>query len=294
MKALSLHIGINKYNHKGVTIPDLFCCHNDVNDLEAIALNKGFITTKLLDEQATYSNITNTLEKFAKQLENGDIFWLTYSGHGTQIPDLSSDESEKKDEAFVLYDRLFLDDEFNSYLAKFSEGVKIVVIVDACHSGTIHRGMKKVPRFVPSKIWTDSTFKKEIIKEEIKASGILLSACQDKEVAFENDKNGLFTSVLKTLLTTSEIRLTPKKLVELVATKLKDKQKPKYSVFGQNTASFTRQSLNKVYPSLITENSEKEIETKNNENEIDFLVKELKNISLAINSFINTLETLVK
>jgi len=45
-------------------------------------------------------------------------------------------EAGAKDETFCFYDRQFLDDEMNKYLALFKFGVRILMLSDCCHSGT--------------------------------------------------------------------------------------------------------------------------------------------------------------
>jgi len=38
----------------------------------------------------------------AKALAAGDLFFMTYSGHGGQVPDVSGDEPDKKDETWCF------------------------------------------------------------------------------------------------------------------------------------------------------------------------------------------------
>jgi metacaspase-1 len=66
---------------------------------------------------------------------------LTYSGHGGQVPDTNNDEVDRVDETWCLYDRQFLDDELYYFLSKFKEGVRILVFIDCCHSGTVIRSI---------------------------------------------------------------------------------------------------------------------------------------------------------
>ena len=75
----------------------------------------------------------------AKTLQGGDLFFLTYSGHGGQVPDVNGDEADKKDETWCLYDGQLIDDELYFELSKFAAGVRILVLSDSCHSGTVTR-----------------------------------------------------------------------------------------------------------------------------------------------------------
>ena len=64
---------------------------------------------------------------------------LTYSGHGGQVPDVSGEEADKLDETWCLYDSQLIDDELYMELGKFAAGVRILVLSDSCHSGTVVR-----------------------------------------------------------------------------------------------------------------------------------------------------------
>jgi hypothetical protein len=72
-------------------------------------------------------------------LNSGDIYVLSYSGHGGQIPDVSHDEADKQDETWCLYDGELIDDELYLELARFKSGVRVLVLSDSCHSGTVTR-----------------------------------------------------------------------------------------------------------------------------------------------------------
>ena len=79
-----------------------------------------------------------------RELKSGDYFFLSYSGHGGQLSDVnrrrSSLTNDHYDETWCLYDREFVDDELNVCLRDFKEGVRIFVLSDSCHSGTVVKG----------------------------------------------------------------------------------------------------------------------------------------------------------
>jgi len=77
------------------------------------------------------------LDQAAKDLATGDIFFLTYSGHGGQLPDKNGDEPDGQDETWCLYDGQLVDDELYAKWAKFKPGVRIFVLSDSCHSGSV-------------------------------------------------------------------------------------------------------------------------------------------------------------
>jgi hypothetical protein len=137
----SLHVGLNVVDDVayGTPIAPLSGCVNDANDMTALANSQGFSTTTLLDEQGTSQNITDAIADAARELRSGDIFLLTYAGHGSQVPDATGEETEQLDETWVAYDRQIIDDELYALWGRFQPGVRILMISDSCHSGTVAR-----------------------------------------------------------------------------------------------------------------------------------------------------------
>ena len=71
---------------------------------------------------------------------------LSDSGHGGQVPDKNDDEPDAQDETWCLYDGELLDDETYSLLSELSEGVRILVFSDSCHSGTSIKDEHIIPQ----------------------------------------------------------------------------------------------------------------------------------------------------
>jgi hypothetical protein len=140
-RSLSLHIGLNSVSptHYGGWSGELMACEFDANDMAAIAKKSGIKSTVLLTKKGTRANTLAALRGAARQLKAGDLFFLTYSGHGGQVPDVTGDEQDKKDETWCLYDGELIDDELFLELSRFAEGVRVLVLSDSCHSGTVTR-----------------------------------------------------------------------------------------------------------------------------------------------------------
>ena len=150
-KARSLHIGLNEVSaaaYGGWTGP-LAACEFDANDMAAIAKSKSMKPTVLLTKQATRSSVLKAMRAAAKALVSGDLFFMTYSGHGGQVPDVSGDEADKQDETWCLFDGQLIDDELYFELSRFASGVRILVLSDSCHSGTVTRAAP-APVTIPS------------------------------------------------------------------------------------------------------------------------------------------------
>jgi hypothetical protein len=143
-KGISINIGLNQVDpaHYDGWSGELAACEFDARDLQAIAQQKGFISTLLLTSDATSEAVIDALSKAAGSLYDGDILLLTYSGHGSQVPDTNNDEIDELDETWVLYDRQLVDDELFTLFSKFRAGVRILVVSDSCHSGTVARVME--------------------------------------------------------------------------------------------------------------------------------------------------------
>lgn len=144
-KGYSLHLGLNSVDpaHYEGWSGKLKGCENDARDMQAVAKALGYCsTTVLLTANATSEAFIANMQQLGNTLKKGDILFLTCSGHGGQIPDVDGDEvSDRLDETWLLYDRQLIDDELYHLFGQFAEGVRIAVLSDSCHSGTVIRGL---------------------------------------------------------------------------------------------------------------------------------------------------------
>ena len=147
-RGTSLHIGLNAVDpkHYGGWSGELVACEFDAKDMTALAKVQKLKPSTLLTKKATRANVLKGIRAAAKLLGAGDLFFLTYSGHGGQIPDVTGEEDDKKDETWCLYDGELIDDELYNELGRFTKGVRIIVLSDSCHSGTVVRA--RVPETV--------------------------------------------------------------------------------------------------------------------------------------------------
>lgn len=146
-KALSLHIGLNSVSaaaYEGWDGP-LAACEFDANDMAALARTRGMKPSVLLTKKATRAAVLSGMRSAAKALKAGDLFFLSYSGHGGQVPDTNHDEPDKKDETWCLYDGQLVDDELYLELSRFAAGVRVLVLSDSCHSGSVTRERNPPP-----------------------------------------------------------------------------------------------------------------------------------------------------
>jgi hypothetical protein len=140
-RGVSIHIGLNavspaRYEGWG---GELNACESDAKDMTALARAAGLTPTTLLTKTGTRQKALSALRAAAKQLKAGDFLFVTYSGHGGQVPDVSGEEKDKLDETWCLFDGQLIDDELYMELTRFGEGVRVLVLSDSCHSGTVTR-----------------------------------------------------------------------------------------------------------------------------------------------------------
>ena len=142
-KGLSIHLGLNAVDPKGYGGWDgqLRACEADAHDMAKIARERGYAgSTLLLTKAATAAAFIKAMEDAANKLASGDILFLSYSGHGGQVPDRDGDdEVDGLDETWCLFDRQLIDDELYGLFGRFAKGVRIVLLSDSCHSGTVAR-----------------------------------------------------------------------------------------------------------------------------------------------------------
>lgn len=228
-RSMSLHVGLNSVdpNHYDGWDGQLTACEFDANDMRAIAeaLNYDESTT-LLTADATAEAIMGEIQRAAGALESGDLFFVSYSGHGGQVQDRDDEgETDRSDETWVAYDRQIVDDELYVLWGGFAEGVRVIVLSDSCHSGSVLKNLgqevpnpvanRKVaaeqsPRFraMPWDVVV-ATYRehKELYdgiqaetpdspQDAVAARVLLISGCQDDQLSSDGMSNGLFTEKL--------------------------------------------------------------------------------------------------
>src|SRR5688572_9078750 len=100
----------------------------------------------LLNQEASRKKIIEEIRHLIEVSEKGDIVFIYYAGHGSQMVNSLSKEQDKKDETIVPADaykgaRDIRDKELAGYFNELLDnGVVLTVILDSCHSGSAGRG----------------------------------------------------------------------------------------------------------------------------------------------------------
>ena len=163
-----------------------------------------------VNEEATKVGIVSAFQTLTESCQPNDIVYIHYSGHGQQMKDVSNDESDTLDECWIPYDayrkpngryrgeKHFVDDEVNMLLSnirdKIGVGGKMLVVVDACHSGDATRGQGEIVRgvediFETVKSWLGFSSNEQNTNIKYNAERwITLSACESNQVNVEMKK----------------------------------------------------------------------------------------------------------
>ncbi len=218
----ALCIGINNYPG---TESDLAGCVNDANDWARELARRQFHVDKILDAQATGRALRSAIRETVAGASTGDLVVVQYSGHGSFVPDDDGDEPDGTDECLCPYDVRtrgpITDDELFELYSARPAGVRVLMISDSCHSGTVARfapistppaakgkspPQRKV-RFLPPAVYLP---RREVAKLGVRRclrrssppgryASLLLAGCQDTEYSydayFEGRPNGAFTFV---------------------------------------------------------------------------------------------------
>ncbi|MBF0138471.1 MAG: caspase family protein [Magnetococcales bacterium] len=145
-------VGINKYKSSPLDGPV-----NDARDV-ADALKKigAREITLLLDDEAKRDNIFKAWNDVLQKSKANDLIVFSYAGHGGIEPEhFKGSEPSGNDSTLLLggffpkgagtYERI-LDDEIAGLLKKAVDGKRsVIVVADACHSGTMTRSIGSSP-----------------------------------------------------------------------------------------------------------------------------------------------------
>jgi len=275
-KGLALTIGLNAVDprHYAGWSGRLQACEADAHDMADIARARKFTVQRLLTRRATRRAVLAGIGKAAAALRTGDMFLLTYSGHGGQVPDRNHDEPDLQDETWCLYDGELIDDEINQALGRFKAGVRVLVLSDSCHSGTVTKAMfyaaargaaagagapgtagaeriryRNMPREVALRTYRAHRAAYDKLQDAIKgdpraavrAAVILISGCQDNQLSQDGDFNGLFTANLLRVWKEGQFKGNYRTFHGAIVRNMPPDQTPKLFTVGASARAFEGQ-----------------------------------------------------
>jgi len=265
--AFALLIGVNKYKH----VRDLRGAVNDVHNIKRLLIKSfNFLNDEkhikvLIDEQATRRGIIAAIKKhLIAKVDHNSIVVLHYSGHGSQIKDVSGDEDDGYDETIVPHDsgrdphpnKDITDDELNQLLAELTAITpNVTFIFDSCHSGTATRA-SGLARTVPSDDRTlpnNNTREIVAVANKIRSNDtayVLISGSAADEESLELRKNGQTFGAMSWFLVDqikqSGANITYRDVMDVVRAKVSSKypsQHPQLEGAGRDRLVFNTQSV---------------------------------------------------
>lgn len=277
-RGISLHFGLDHVDptHYRSWDGELKAAENDAELMHEIATKLGYEATLIPGPEANSGRLWTELESAAMQLNMGDILLLTFAGHGAQVADKDGDEPDLKDEAWCMYDRMVLDDELTELFVKFDVGVRIVLVSDSCHSGTlaqnpIYRDFPTNPRFgeylepqgedyvgyraappeIAHSVFLEhpetygriqaSQFFRQQRSRFVSANLLQLSACEDNQVAIEGISLGFFTRALRDAWREGKFKGDYRDFHKVISAKLPPTQSPCLRTAGPRDWGFMGQ-----------------------------------------------------
>jgi len=160
---------------------------------------------------------------------------------------------------------MLVDDELYARWAKFAPGVRVIILSDSCHSGSVARVMNLPARYaamapaVTRYRYLPDQVARAVVKrhqkmysdiqknyrtseaQPIGASVLLISGCQDNQLSADGDANGLFTEMLKAVYRNGAFRGGYKKFHKAILRKMPPQQTPNFYPTGHRDAVFVKQ-----------------------------------------------------
>lgn len=253
----SLHIGVSSvdpvFQGRYVPIPSAIA---DAASMQDIAQRVRFEPEILLTKDATAKAILDSISRSADCLQAGDIFFLSYSGHGTSVLRVG----KKRENAWVAYDRLVGKKELHQALCRFRSGVRVVAISDCCHSEgiiplkllsflrTVLGNSEAVSKAIPSaalqnvlKSHPELSPNIKVAQGRLKATVIAFSSSKSDANSIALQNHGLFTQKLLAVWDNGVFDGTYLDFYRAIKMTLVNLQLPEYKVTGPRDPTFEGQ-----------------------------------------------------
>jgi len=210
----------------------------------------------LLDRRATGGAIRQAIRDLLARSRPDDVALVQFSGHGSFVPDEDGDEPDGADECLCPHDVTrkgpITDDELFELFSARPAGVKVVMISDSCHSGTVARfapirtppttagpdAPRRTVRFLPPDAFLSRREAARLGSRRAarrssppgRYAGLLLAGCQDIEYSydayFKGRPNGAFTFVALRALATLKKDATYRHWYQAIRQSLPSRQYP--------------------------------------------------------------------
>ena len=231
----ALLVGVSQYRSRALApLPGA------VNDIQVIrnvlASRHGFPAGSirvLLDREATRETILEGLRNLVSRAGPRDVVYIHFSGHGSQVKDLSGDEKgDGLDETILPHDARsdgipdITDDELSDILSGITAS-SVVIVLDASHAGTGTRAVTAVrERSAPPdsrlELYERVTTRSVVpIEESHVLFGAAAAGQPALDVPVDGRVHGLFSHAFARTLARSPQGATPRSIFDGVKTELR-------------------------------------------------------------------------
>ena len=193
----ALAIGIN---YTG-TDNQLQGCVNDAKALVLYYVQHGLVKeedARVLVEPTGFQ-IIEAIRALARRshVDGLERVYLSYSGHGSQVPDANGDEIDRTDECVCPSDfqkkGVIIDDQIRALLAEFNPNTIVSFLCDSCHSGS----MADLPIVYSGTVGV-------VKAQPMPAKCMMISGCLDTQTSADafDAETGTFTGAMTSALLT--------------------------------------------------------------------------------------------
>ncbi len=177
-----------------------------------------------------------------------------------------------KDETWVLYDRQLVDDELYKVWGALQPGVRVFVLSDSCHSGSVTRDIfdAALPQIVANGMVdgedpqdqgpADRRAGRHIQEQRgavrrhpaleagrrqgrrRRPRSYLISGCQDNQLSLDGERNGLFTQQLLGVWNDGKYKGNYRRFWKAIGKKMPPTQTPNFYPVGASNQAFDRQN----------------------------------------------------
>jgi len=157
----------------------------------ARASSAGYTSWLLLDENATWSNVTNVVRQAAASVSEDGVLVVSMAGHGSQIRDNDGDEADGLDETVCLWDGQVRDDRVLALLHSLPP-LRVLLINDQCHSEGNFRSIVRTAQQLVSLGYWGRVRPPDMVERRGNWNGqlIQLAACREADYATGTSEGG--------------------------------------------------------------------------------------------------------
>jgi len=161
----------------------------DAKLFQAIGFDKVDL---LLNDQATRQNIIDSAYLACANLKAGDLLYIKGSSHGGQRP--NPDEPDGKDEYFCCADGPLVDNDIWRLLCQLPPGVRVILALDTCNSGTMYRSPHDYAAAVRQSKHREFAYD---VAPPFEGSLLYIGGCDDGKVSFGTREGGTLSRVMR-------------------------------------------------------------------------------------------------